>query len=96
MGFLASKTDPDFLANVHLDAATPAQIAHGKALVVERGCAVCHEINGVAAPGQFRSRIDRRGKSAALAKSCSCPGCRTRCPITSRPRSESRARSETR
>ena len=30
--FLEAKTDSDFLANVHLEPATPEQIAHGKAL----------------------------------------------------------------
>ena len=33
-GYLQSKTDSDLLANVHLDAATPEQIAHGKTLVM--------------------------------------------------------------
>jgi hypothetical protein len=37
--FLGNKTDSDLLANVHLDAATPEQIAHGKLLVTEYGCA---------------------------------------------------------
>jgi cbb3-type cytochrome oxidase cytochrome c subunit len=33
-GFLLAKSDSDFLANVHLDPATPEQIAHGKSLVM--------------------------------------------------------------
>jgi cbb3-type cytochrome oxidase cytochrome c subunit len=37
--FIEAKTDSDFLANVHLEPATPEQIAHGKTLVTERGCA---------------------------------------------------------
>jgi mono/diheme cytochrome c family protein len=49
-GFLENKTDPDFLANVHLSAATAEQIAHGKQLVNENGCAACHEINGIKKP----------------------------------------------
>ena len=36
-GFLEAKSDSSLLANVHLDAATPAQIAHGKMLVTELG-----------------------------------------------------------
>ena len=48
-GFLEAKTDSDLLANVHLESATPEQIAHGKALVNERGCAACHAINGISA-----------------------------------------------
>lgn len=60
-GYVASKTDSDFLANVHLDAATPQQIAHGKALVTEYGCAVCHEIRGVAKPENFAPELSRIG-----------------------------------
>ena len=45
-GFLLAKTDSDLLANVHLEAATPEQIAHGKRLVSDYGCASCHEICG--------------------------------------------------
>ena len=40
--FLVAKTDSDLLSNVHLDAPTPDQIAHGKTLVQEYGCASCH------------------------------------------------------
>ena len=73
MGFLASKTDPDFVANVHLDAATPAESAHGKALVVERGCAVCHEINGVAHQDNFAPELTAVG-SLPLSKIVFVPG----------------------
>lgn len=51
--FLESKTDPDFTANVHLEPATAQQIAHGKLLVTEMGCAICHEINGLQKPEDF-------------------------------------------
>ncbi len=60
-GYVASKTDSDFPANVHLDAATPQQIAHGKALVTEYGCAVCHQIRGVAKPENFAPELSRIG-----------------------------------
>src|SRR5215471_7985273 len=49
-GFLLAKTDNDLLANVHLDAPTPEQIAHGKRLVNDFGCASCHEISGIKRP----------------------------------------------
>jgi mono/diheme cytochrome c family protein len=52
-GFLLAKSDPDLLANVHLEAATPEQIAHGRSLVMEYGCASCHEINGIKKPENF-------------------------------------------
>ena len=61
VGFLESKTEPDFLANIHLDAATPQQIEHGKRLVVENGCASCHEINGIKKPENFAPELTRIG-----------------------------------
>jgi mono/diheme cytochrome c family protein len=60
-GFLGNKTDSDFLANVHLDAATPEQLAHGKLLVTEYGCASCHEINGIKKPDNFAPELTRIG-----------------------------------
>lgn len=59
--YLASKTDPDYLANVHLAPATPAQIAHGKLLVNDYGCASCHEIRGVEKPKNFAPDLSREG-----------------------------------
>src|SRR5260370_25227937 len=44
--FLGNKADSDLLANVHLDAATPEQIAHAKPLVTQYHCASFHLING--------------------------------------------------
>jgi len=72
-GFLEAKTDSDLLANVHLDAATPAQVAHGKALVTERGCASCHEINGIKKPDNFAPELTQVG-SESLAKVVFAPG----------------------
>ena len=60
-GFLESKTEPDFLANVHLEPAAPAQIEHGKRLVVENGCASCHQINGIKKPENFAPELSRIG-----------------------------------
>jgi len=60
-GFLGNKTDPDLLANVHLDPATPEQIAHGKTLATEFGCASCHEINGTKKPENFAPELTRVG-----------------------------------
>ena len=48
--FLLAKTDSDLLANLHMDAATPEQMAHGKRLVSDYGCASCHEIAGLRNP----------------------------------------------
>ena len=61
VGLLESKTEPDFVANVHLDAPTPQQIAHGKRLVMENGCASCHEINGIKTPENFAPELSRIG-----------------------------------
>ena len=63
-GFLLAKTDSDLLANVHLDAATPEQIAHGKSLVMEYGCASCHEIAGIKKPENFAPELTRIGSKS--------------------------------
>jgi cytochrome c1 len=60
-GFLLAKTDSDLLANVHLDAATPEQIAHGKRLVSDYGCASCHEVAGIKKPENFAPELSRIG-----------------------------------
>jgi len=60
-GFLLAKTDSDRLANVHLEAATPEQIAHGKRLVADYGCASCHEIAGIKKPENFAPELSRIG-----------------------------------
>jgi cytochrome c1 len=60
-GFLLAKSDSDLLANVHLDAATPEQIAHGKRLVSDYGCASCHEIAGIKKPENFAPELSRIG-----------------------------------
>lgn len=59
--FLLGKADSDFLANVHLDPATPSQIVHGKALVTEYGCAACHEIGGIKKTENFAPDLSRIG-----------------------------------
>jgi mono/diheme cytochrome c family protein len=65
--FLENKTDSDFLAAVKLQQATPQQIAHGKLLVTEMGCAVCHQINGIHKPDNFAPDLTAVG-SRPLAK----------------------------
>jgi mono/diheme cytochrome c family protein len=60
-GFLQAKTDADLLAKVHLEAATPEQIARGKTLVTEYGCASCHEIRGIKKPENFAPELTRIG-----------------------------------
>lgn len=60
-GFLLAKTDSDLLGNVHLEPATPEQIAHGKRLVGDYGCASCHEINGIKRPENFAPELTRVG-----------------------------------
>ena len=59
--FLLAKTDSDLLANVHLEAATAAQIEHGKRLVSDYGCASCHEIAGIKKPENFAPELSRIG-----------------------------------
>jgi len=63
-GFLLAKADSDLLANVHLDPATPEQIAHGKNLVMEYGCASCHEIAGIRKPENFAPELTRIGSKS--------------------------------
>jgi cytochrome c1 len=60
-GFLLAKADSDLLAGVHLDAATPEQITHGKRLVSDYGCASCHEIAGIKKPENFAPELSRIG-----------------------------------
>jgi cytochrome c1 len=60
-GFLEAKADSDLLANVHLESATPEQIAHGKRLVSDYGCASCHEIAGIKKPENFAPELSRIG-----------------------------------
>jgi mono/diheme cytochrome c family protein len=64
--FIEAKTDSDFLANVHLEPATPEQMAHGKTLVTERGCASCHEINGIGKPANFAPELTVVGSESLM------------------------------
>lgn len=59
--FLQSKTEADFVGNVHLSPATKEQVDHGKRLVMENGCAACHEINGIHKPENFAPELSRIG-----------------------------------
>ena len=59
--FLLDKADSDLLSHVHLDPATAEQIAHGKKLVSDYGCASCHEIAGIKKPENFAPELSRIG-----------------------------------
>jgi cbb3-type cytochrome oxidase cytochrome c subunit len=59
--YFEAKTDPNLLARVHLAAAAPQQIDRGQRQVMERGCASCHEINGVKKPEGFAPELSRVG-----------------------------------
>lgn len=61
VGFLQAKSDSDYGSGVHLDAAAPQQIAHGRKRIVELGCAACHEINGVQKPENFAPDLSTIG-----------------------------------
>jgi mono/diheme cytochrome c family protein len=61
MEFLESKTDPDFPGQLQLGPPEPSQIAHGRALVIERGCAACHVVNGISQPDNFAPDLTRVG-----------------------------------
>jgi len=67
VSFLQAKTDSDLLSSVRLEPVTKEQVAHGKALVNERGCASCHEINGVNRPDNFAPDLSAVG-SRSLSK----------------------------
>jgi mono/diheme cytochrome c family protein len=62
--FLTAKTDSDLLGNVRLDPATPEQITHGKQLVMNYGCASCHQINGIKKPENFAPELSRIGSKS--------------------------------
>jgi mono/diheme cytochrome c family protein len=64
--YVQSKSNPDLLANIHLAPATPAQIAHGKKLVIEYGCASCHKIPGVPKPDNFGPNLSRVGSKPVV------------------------------
>jgi mono/diheme cytochrome c family protein len=78
-GYLMSKSDSDYGADVHLNPATPSQIAHGRRLVVELGCAACHTINGVKKPDNFAPDLSRVG-SKPLAQLIFLPGMKQTLP----------------
>ena len=61
VAFLEAKTVPDFVANVHLSPATREQIEHGRKLVIENGCAACHDLNDIKKPENFAPELSRIG-----------------------------------
>ncbi len=60
-GYLMAKTDSDYGTGVHLNAITPAQVAHGRKLIVDLGCAACHRINGVQKPENYGPELSEVG-----------------------------------
>ena len=79
VALLGNKTDADFAGNRHFDPATKEQIERGKRLVNERGCASCHEINGVPHPDNFAPELTLVG-SRPLGKIPFAPGMRRTLP----------------
>ena len=71
--YLQTKSDSDYGSGVHLDSAGTKQIAHGRRLIVELGCAACHEINGVQKPDNFAPDLSTIG-SKPLAQIVFLPG----------------------
>jgi mono/diheme cytochrome c family protein len=71
--FLQAKSDSDYGSGVHLEAANPQQIAHGRKLIVEFGCAACHQINGVQKAENFAPDLSTIG-SKPLAQIVFLPG----------------------
>ena len=71
--YLMAKSDSDYGGSVHLDAATAAQIAHGKKLAGDLGCAACHKMNGVNKPDNYAPDLSRVG-SKPLAQVVFLPG----------------------
>jgi mono/diheme cytochrome c family protein len=71
--YLQSKSDSDYGSGVHLEAANTKQIARGRKLIVELGCAACHEINGVQKPENFAPDLSTIG-SKPLAQIVFLPG----------------------
>ena len=71
--FLQAKSDSDYGSGVHLAAASPQQISHGRKLIVELGCTACHEINGVQKPENFAPDLSAIG-SKPLAQIVFLPG----------------------
>jgi len=71
--YLQSKSDSDYGSGVHPNLATSVQIAHGRKLIVELGCAACHGINGVQKPENFAPELSTIG-SKPLAQIVFMPG----------------------
>lgn len=71
--YLQSKSESDYGSGVHLDGANSKQIAHGRELIAELGCAACHEINGVLKPENFAPDLSSIG-SKPLAQIVFLPG----------------------
>src|SRR6266567_1962304 len=79
VGFMQAKSDSDYGSGVHLEAPNSKQIAHGRKLIVELGCAACHEINGVQKPENFAPDLSTIG-SKPLAQIVFLPGLKPSLP----------------
>ena len=71
--YLQTKTDSDYGSGRSSGCGHPKQIAHGRKLIVELGCAACHEINGVQKPDNFAPDLSTIG-SKPLAQIVFLPG----------------------
>ena len=89
--FLLAKTDSDLLGNVHLEPPTPQQIAHGKRLVSDYGCASCHEIAGIKKPEELRPGAQPHRQQADHAAYFPARDAAHPARLHRRPRSSSRA-----
>lgn len=59
--FLLGKTDSDFAGGMHVPPAEKEGIARGRKLVLEYGCAACHQINGINPPQNFGPELSQVG-----------------------------------
>jgi mono/diheme cytochrome c family protein len=59
--FLMGKTDSDFAAGAHVPPVDKESAARGRKLVLEYGCAACHQINGVNPPQNFGPELSHVG-----------------------------------
>jgi len=77
--FLMAKTDSDFAAGAHVPPADKDSAARGRKLVLEYGCAACHQINGVNPPQNFGPDLSHVGNKP-LAQVIFVPGMKETLP----------------
>ncbi|HWZ42901.1 MAG TPA: c-type cytochrome [Candidatus Saccharimonadales bacterium] len=59
--YLLGKTDSDFAVTLHAPPGEKDSVTHGRKLVLEYGCAACHQINGVNPPQNFGPDLSLAG-----------------------------------